>query len=238
MVFFFSQLNPVECKIKPQAKLKKEILYRISWNYLINTHTAEIHLEMASKECLLAPSKLPLFLYMLCWYRTVPDLQQVSLFNGTFNNWAFCWFYSPSPSTLGLACSSEGKESACKAGHPGSIPGSGRSFGEGNGNPLQIVAWRIPWTEEPGGPQSMGSWRVGHNWATNTTATPPSQVWPDPSQMPAVRPISQMPVAWPSPSVQEWAVSLFHLSAVTCHLYPYWTSLMGTVCKTAALLWL
>lgn len=30
MVFFFSQLNPVECKIKPQAKLKKEILYRIS----------------------------------------------------------------------------------------------------------------------------------------------------------------------------------------------------------------
>ena len=27
-----------------------------------------------------------------------------------------------------------------------------------------IVAWRIPWTEEPGGLQSMGSQRVGHNW--------------------------------------------------------------------------
>ena len=26
-----------------------------------------------------------------------------------------------------------------------------------------ILAWRIPWTEEPGGPQSMGSQRVGHN---------------------------------------------------------------------------
>ena len=26
-----------------------------------------------------------------------------------------------------------------------------------------IVAWRIPWTEEPGGLQSMGSQRVGHN---------------------------------------------------------------------------
>ena len=26
---------------------------------------------------------------------------------------------------------------------------------------------KIPWTEEPGGLQSMGSWRVGHNWATS-----------------------------------------------------------------------
>ena len=31
-----------------------------------------------------------------------------------------------------------------------------------------ILAWRIPWTEEPGGLQSMGSQRVGHNWVTNT----------------------------------------------------------------------
>ena len=30
-----------------------------------------------------------------------------------------------------------------------------------------ILAWRIPWTEEPGGLQSMGSQRVRHNWATN-----------------------------------------------------------------------
>ena len=31
------------------------------------------------------------------------------------------------------------------------------------------LAWRIPWTEEPGGLQSMGSQRVGHNWETNTS---------------------------------------------------------------------
>ena len=31
-----------------------------------------------------------------------------------------------------------------------------------------ILAWRTPWTEEPGGLQSMGSRRVRHNWATNT----------------------------------------------------------------------
>ena len=29
------------------------------------------------------------------------------------------------------------------------------------------LAWKIPWTEEPGGPQSMGSLRVGHNRATS-----------------------------------------------------------------------
>ena len=34
-----------------------------------------------------------------------------------------------------------------------------------------IPAWRIPWTEEPGGLQSMGLQRVRHNWATNTTTT-------------------------------------------------------------------
>ena len=32
-----------------------------------------------------------------------------------------------------------------------------------------ILAWRIPWTEEPGGLQSTGSQRVGHNWATSLT---------------------------------------------------------------------
>ena len=31
-----------------------------------------------------------------------------------------------------------------------------------------ILAWRTPWTKEPGRLQSMGSQRVGHNWVTNT----------------------------------------------------------------------
>ena len=30
-----------------------------------------------------------------------------------------------------------------------------------------ILAWRIPWTEEPARLQSLGLQRVGHNWATN-----------------------------------------------------------------------
>ena len=44
----------------------------------------------------------------------------------------------------------------------GSIPGSGRSR-EGNATCCSILAWEIPWTEEPGGLQSMGSQRVGQD---------------------------------------------------------------------------
>ena len=39
-----------------------------------------------------------------------------------------------------------------------------------------ILAWRIPWTEEPGRPQSMGSQRVGYDWVTNTTTLLVKQV--------------------------------------------------------------
>ena len=51
---------------------------------------------------------------------------------------------------LGFPSGSASKESACNEEDPGSIPGSGRSPGEGNSNPLRILAWGIPWTEEPG----------------------------------------------------------------------------------------
>ena len=58
------------------------------------------------------------------------------------------------------------QETACNAGGVGLIPGWGRSPGEGNGNPLHILAWEIPWTEEPGELQSMGSLGVRHDLAT------------------------------------------------------------------------
>ena len=47
-------------------------------------------------------------------------------------------------------------------GDTGSISGSDRSPGEGNGFP-SILSWRMPWTEEPGGIQSMGSQKVRHD---------------------------------------------------------------------------
>ena len=58
------------------------------------------------------------------------------------------------------------KDPRTNAGDTGSIPGSGRSPGEGNGNPLQYSCWEIPWTEEPGGLQSMGSQRLRQDLAT------------------------------------------------------------------------
>ena len=43
------------------------------------------------------------------------------------------------------------------------IPGLGRSLEEGMATHSGVLAWRIPWTEEPGGLQSMGSQRFGHD---------------------------------------------------------------------------
>ena len=58
-----------------------------------------------------------------------------------------------------------GQESACNArdpGNTGSIPGLGRSPGEGMETHSSILAWKMPWTEEPGRLQSIESQRVRH----------------------------------------------------------------------------
>ena len=59
---------------------------------------------------------------------------------------------------------SDGTHSACNAADPDSVPESGRSPGEGNGNPLySFLAWKMPWMEEPGRLHSMGLQRVRYN---------------------------------------------------------------------------
>ena len=63
----------------------------------------------------------------------------------------------------GFPGGSEGKESAYSAGDLCSIPGLGRSPGEGNGNPLQYSCLENPGRQEPGGLQSLGLQRVGHD---------------------------------------------------------------------------
>ena len=74
-------------------------------------------------------------------------------------------------------CSSDGKESACNAGALGSIPGSGRFSGEGVAIHSSILAWRVPRTEEPGGPQFMGLQTVEHDWVINTAAAIQEEVY-------------------------------------------------------------
>ena len=52
---------------------------------------------------------------------------------------------------LGFPGGSDAEESACSAGDLGLIRGLGKLPGEGNATHSSILAWRIPWTEEPGG---------------------------------------------------------------------------------------
>ena len=63
----------------------------------------------------------------------------------------------------GFAGGSEGKASARNAGDPGSIPGLGRPPEKEMATHSGTLAWKSPWTEELGRPQSMGSQRVGHD---------------------------------------------------------------------------
>ena len=64
---------------------------------------------------------------------------------------------------VGLPYNSVSKETSCNAEDSSSIPGLGRSPGEGNGNPLQYFCLENSMAEEPDGLQSMGLQRVGLN---------------------------------------------------------------------------
>ena len=68
---------------------------------------------------------------------------------------------------MGFPGGSDSKESTCSAEDLGLIPGWEDPLKEGMATHSSILAWRIPWTQEPGGLQSMGSQRAGHDWATN-----------------------------------------------------------------------
>ena len=86
---------------------------------------------------------------------------------------------------LGFPCSSVGKESAYNAGDPSSIPGSGRSPGEGNGNPLQYSCLENPMDCRLPGSSVHGVARVGHNLVTKPPPPPPpppTHTWGNSSQ--------------------------------------------------------
>ena len=62
----------------------------------------------------------------------------------------------PSPISMSLTNGSDGKESACNAGDPGSILSWEDPLEKETATQSSILAWRIPWTEEPDRLQSMG----------------------------------------------------------------------------------
>ena len=57
---------------------------------------------------------------------------------------------------VGFPVGSDDKESACNAGDPALIPGQEDPLEKEMATHCNILAWRIPWTEEPGGLQFMG----------------------------------------------------------------------------------
>ena len=76
-----------------------------------------------------------------------------------------CFIRIESSSVPCFPCGSAGEESACNAGHLGSIPGLGRSPGEGKGYPLQYSGLENSMN-------SMGLQTVGHDWTTFTSTVP------------------------------------------------------------------
>ena len=122
-----------------------------------------------------------------------PKCTYASYYYAYRKNYDYSIITRPYYMKMGFLSSSASKESACNAGDPSSIPSPEISPGKGTGYTLQYpwasllaqtvgkIPWRrkwqptplflpgySPWTEEPGGLQSMGSQRVGHDWVMNT----------------------------------------------------------------------
>ena len=74
----------------------------------------------------------------------------------------FCSYLYLGPSVSWLSS----KETPCNVGDTGLIPESEISPEKEMATHSSILAWRIPWPEVPGGLQSTGWQRVGHNWVT------------------------------------------------------------------------
>ena len=71
------------------------------------------------------------------------------------------------PLKMGFSSGSVVKKLLANAGEAGLIPELGRSLGEGIATHSSILVWNIPWTEEPGGLQSMGS--QSQTWLSDLT---------------------------------------------------------------------
>ena len=113
---------------------------------------------METFHCFLSLSSTPLLLSpFFCWW----SLRSLIYFKSSLDYLHYLI------QCRGFPGGSDSKESACDAGTLGSIPGLGRSHGGEHDNPLQCSCLKnIPWTGKPGGLQSTGSQRAGHDWAT------------------------------------------------------------------------
>ena len=98
------------------------------------------------------------FLWNVSWNTkgTPPGVSDYTGLSSYPNTKCYISYSFPTVCDAAFSGGSDGKESACNAEDLGSIPGLGRSCGVGNGNRSSILAWRVAWTQEPGGLQSTG----------------------------------------------------------------------------------
>ena len=112
--------------------------------------------------------------------------------------WSLCWEchlekeIATQSSILGFPSGLDSKASVCNAGDPGSIPGLGRSPGEGNGNPLQYSCLGNPMDRGACSDEAemplMRSWNPGWGWSQETWAPDRSMCLPVmPSYLPATQ---------------------------------------------------
>ena len=89
-----------------------------------------------------------------------PVAHRVILASLVFNFTSFIW--------RGFPGGTDSKQSACNVRDPVWSLAWEDPLEKEMATHSSILAWRIPWTEEPGGLQSMGSQRVGHGWVADT----------------------------------------------------------------------
>ena len=100
------------------------------------------------------------------WWRNSTQLLALRIWASFWcSNWHGTYLV-PLSHRRGFPGGSDSKESACNAADPGSIPGSGRSPGEGHSNPLQYSCLENPMDKGVWQATVHGMERVGHNWAT------------------------------------------------------------------------
>ena len=107
------------------------------------------------------------FLLLNCFYiQTYPDIWLRTFYLEQPWYHCACCIYSAVGPRRGFPGGVVVKNPPADAGDAGSIPGSGRSLEREMATHSSILAWRIPWTEDPGeGLQSLWLLRAGHDWA-------------------------------------------------------------------------
>ena len=143
---------------------------RVSYNFMPTNYTTS---KMSKARCLLFPLLLNIVLEVLARrLRQGKKLQivkeEIKLYLLTVSIIVYI------NTTKCFPGGSVGKESTCNAGDPGSVPGSGRSLGEGNGNPLHYFCLGNL-IEEPGVPYSPWRHRVGYDCVTKPPPRNPQE---------------------------------------------------------------